>query len=252
MVLNVVARRRSSGGPESTTARMSRSPSASRPAAVSSPASGLLTHRARPKASRAAPIMAITAIVPRMTQSRITSSFSELVDLARITVPHQPVLAAQEDGHGGGDPRPGDLGDRLHRLARLLRELTLLLGLGGQPDPVTGRHALVDQPVAVPRVAHEDQQAVAGLRRLGDQDDQGSVRRRTAVGRTARSGLGESIQPRLGDRGVGARHARGGLDEGRPVVGGRVERQRHHRADQHRGGEGQQDQQDPPGHDVPA
>jgi hypothetical protein len=77
---------------------MARSPSASRPAAVSSPASGLLTHRARPKASRVAPIMAITAIVPRTTQSRITSSFSELVDLARITVPTSPYLPRRKTG----------------------------------------------------------------------------------------------------------------------------------------------------------
>ena len=98
MVLNVVARRRSSGGPESTTARMSRAPSASRPAAVSSPASGLLTQRARPKASRAAPIMAITAIVPRMTQSPTMSSSSELVDLARITVPTSPYLPRRKTG----------------------------------------------------------------------------------------------------------------------------------------------------------
>ena len=90
IVLNVDARRRSSGGPESTTARLSISPSASRPAALSSPASGLLTHRARPKASKVAPIMATTAIVPRMTQSSTMSRFSDVVALARITVPTRP------------------------------------------------------------------------------------------------------------------------------------------------------------------
>ena len=92
MVLNVVARRRSSGGPESTTARMSRSPSASRPAALSSPATGLLTQRARPNASRAAPSMATTAMVPRMTQSSTMSPLSDLVDLARTTVPTSGLL----------------------------------------------------------------------------------------------------------------------------------------------------------------
>ena len=77
---------------------MARSPSASRPAAVSSPASGLLTHRARPKASRAAPIMASTAIVPRMTQSLKMSLFSELVDLVRTTVPTSPYLPPRKTG----------------------------------------------------------------------------------------------------------------------------------------------------------
>src|SRR5712691_10799563 len=87
MVLNVVARRRNSGGPESTTARMARSPSASRPAAPSSLASGLFTHRARPNASSAAQIVATTAIVPRMTQSATMAFLRDAEDLARITVP---------------------------------------------------------------------------------------------------------------------------------------------------------------------
>ena len=87
MVLNVVPRRRSSGGPESTTALMARSPSASRPAALSSPASGLLTHRASANASSAAASMATTATVPRMTHSSTMSWFSGPVGLTRITVP---------------------------------------------------------------------------------------------------------------------------------------------------------------------
>src|SRR5690348_17461707 len=87
----------------------------------------------------------------------------------------QPVPTAPEDGHGGGDSRPGGLGDRLHRLARILRELTLLTGPDGQPDPVAGRHAVVDQPVVVLRGATQDQQAVADLPRLVDQHEQGGV-----------------------------------------------------------------------------
>ncbi len=92
MVLNVVASRRSSGGPESTTARMARSPSASRPAALSSPVTGLLTQRARPNASRAAASMATTAIVPKMTHSATMSPLSDFVDRARITVPTSGLL----------------------------------------------------------------------------------------------------------------------------------------------------------------
>src|SRR5204863_316377 len=65
---------------------------------VSRPASGLLTHRARLKASRAAPIMASTAIVPRMTQSLTMSLSSELVDLVRITVPTSPYLPPRKTG----------------------------------------------------------------------------------------------------------------------------------------------------------
>jgi hypothetical protein len=73
IVLNVVPRRRSSGGPEPTSALIARSPSASRLAAPSSSLSGLLTQRARPNASRAAPIIAVAAIVPRMTHSSTIS-----------------------------------------------------------------------------------------------------------------------------------------------------------------------------------
>ena len=87
MVLNVVARRRSSGGPEPTTALIARSPSASLPAALSSPASGLLTHRASAKASSAAASSATTPTVPRMTHSARMSRLSGSADLARITVP---------------------------------------------------------------------------------------------------------------------------------------------------------------------
>ena len=136
----------------------------------------------------------------------------------------------QEDRHGRGDPGSGGLDARIHRLARLLREQALLVGLDGQPGPVAGRHALVDQPDVVLRYATQDQQAVADLAHLFDQAQEGGIGPGLA-GRIAIRGRGQGIQPRLGDRGVGARHARGGLDERSPVVPGRVERQRHHRAD---------------------
>jgi hypothetical protein len=51
---------------------------------------------------------------------------------------------------------------------------------------------------------------------LGEQGQQGGV-----------AGM---VQGRLGDRGVGAHHALGGLDEGAPVVRGGVEGQRYHAA----------------------
>jgi hypothetical protein len=89
----------------------------------------------------------------------------------------------------------------------------------------------------------EDQQPVAGLLGLGDQGQQGG-----AVDLALVQVLEVGVQQRLDDRGVGGHHARRGLDKGRAVVVGRVERQRHHRRYQHRGREGQQDQQDPPGH----
>ena len=87
IVLNVVPRRRSSGGPEPTTVLIARSPSASLRAAASSPFSGLLTDRASPKASTAAAIIARTLIVPRMTHSERMSLSSDLFGLATMTVP---------------------------------------------------------------------------------------------------------------------------------------------------------------------
>ena len=80
----------------------------------------------------------------------------------------------------------------------------------------------------------QDQQAVTFLPRLVDQVDQGSI--------------GGIFHACLGDPRVGARHVLHGLDERAPVVEGRVERQRDHGPDEHRGGEAQQDQEDPPGH----
>ena len=105
MVLNVVARRRSSGGPESTTARLARSPSASLPAALSSPASGLLTQRASANASSVAPSRATTPIVARMTHSATMSRFSDAEDLARITVPTSTARCLLYTGDGRDHPR---------------------------------------------------------------------------------------------------------------------------------------------------
>ena len=66
---------------------MARSPSASLRAAVSRPFSGLPTHRARPNANSAAPIIATAQIVPKITHTVTISLSSDRVDLARITVP---------------------------------------------------------------------------------------------------------------------------------------------------------------------
>ena len=152
MVLNVVARRRSSGGPESTTARMARSPSASRPAAVSSPASGLLTHRARPKASRAAPIMATTAIVPRMTQSLTTSLFSELVDLARITVPASSTTSCSRTPRATSSASSDDYACTLSSRTTMAFETGVLLPIAalasGTSTFASGKYAAA-QPRAV-------------------------------------------------------------------------------------------------------
>ena len=79
--------RRSSFGPDSTLALISRLPSASLRAAASRPFSGRLTHRARPNARSAAPIIATAQIVPKRTQSATISRSSGAVDRIRITVP---------------------------------------------------------------------------------------------------------------------------------------------------------------------
>jgi hypothetical protein len=150
----------------------------------------------------------------------------------------------QVDGHGRVHPVPGGHGVRLDRLARLAVGLTLGGRLGGQRGPVAvghppgNLHALLMLGVVL-----EDQQPVPSRQGLGDQRQQGGA---VDLGRVQVLEVG--VQQRLGDRRVGGHHARGGLDEGRAVVVGRVERQRHHRGHQHRGREGEQHQQDAPGH----
>ena len=63
-------------------------------AALSSPASGLLTQLAIANASSAATSMATIAIVPRMTHSSMMSWFSGAADLASSTVPTSGARAA--------------------------------------------------------------------------------------------------------------------------------------------------------------
>ena len=122
------------------------------PAAVSSPASGLLTHRARPNASRAAPTMATTAIVPRMTQSLTMLLFSDAVDLARITVPINRTC------HAGRPAWPRRSATRWPRCAPPPAcPPSSRAGPARRPGWPAGsscrRHALVDQPDVVLRAA---------------------------------------------------------------------------------------------------
>ena len=86
-MLNVVARRRSSGGPELVVARIVRSPSASLPAAESSPSSGLLTQRVSQNASSVAPVTATRPMAPKISHNARMLWFSGPVDRARMTVP---------------------------------------------------------------------------------------------------------------------------------------------------------------------
>jgi hypothetical protein len=91
-------------------------------------------------------------------------------------------------------------------------------------------------------VALQDHQAVTVELCLAEDGDQRGIRFRIGTA------LGDRLQARLGDRGVGAHHALDVLGERVPLVRRRVQRQRHHRAGDEHGGEDHQDEQYPPGH----
>ena len=116
-------------------------------------------------------------------------------------------------------------------------------GSTGWPAWVACRHALVDDlrllnAAAVHELGGHDEQAVASLPRLRDQGEQGLI--------------GLAVQGGLGDRRVGLVLVCRGLGERVPVVRGRVEGERDHRADQDDGGEAEQHEQDAPAHGDPS
>jgi hypothetical protein len=158
--------------------------------------------------------------------------------------------ALPDDGHRHDHVRSREL---RHRLDWLVRQygggLDLPARFADKLIPVTGRHGRID---LVLTAAGQHEQAVTALPRLLDHRERGELGLR---GRLLRNSevlrpvvLGDQDELVLGQDRVRAGRTRRSRDERGPVVRGRVEGQRHHRADQHDGGERQQREQDPPGH----
>ena len=243
MVLNVVAMRRSSGGPESTMARLVRSPSASLPAAPSSLASGLLTQRTSANASSVAPIRATTPIVARMAHSATMARFSDAEDLARITVPTSTRGAVHRRSRD--HPRSRGLGDRLDRMPRLGRGparlsacwascIQLPAGMvpsdGGLPGPAASGFTCS---------ALQDQQAVTGPLRLAEEGDQRGMAV-LALGDGSRRAWATAASVRAMPSVSWVNEFRSCaivFSASGTIAPAMID-----------GGEGQQDQQDPPGH----
>jgi hypothetical protein len=183
--------------------------------------------------------MATTAIDPRMTHSPAISLSSGRVD-----------------GHGHDELRAGRRGDRLDRAARAELLLLLGVGLGGQAGPVAGRHPAhvshrLRDDLDVLFIGRQHEQAVARLAGFLDHIDQPERGQGGRPGRFAVGRLGQQIELALHGRRVGPGCAYYRLGERVAVVRGRVQGQRHDRADQHQCGEGQQHDQDAPGHAEP-